>query len=154
MKAGHWIIAAAALACAEPVQAGLNDPETLIYRVPAVYDDGGGSFAGEATLFSCTNFSGVTENIRFVTRDFDGTLKTNHVFTVNHLTTRNAGTHPIANISANTLDTGFVSGGTTAIAATSINIICTAMIIDATGALTHGVALRGIRFNPAPGSQE
>ena len=39
-------------------------------------------------------------------------------------------------------------------AATSINVICTAMTVDAANAKPTGVALRGIRFNPVPGSQE
>jgi hypothetical protein len=30
MKAIHWTIAAAAFACTEPVQAGVNDPEVII----------------------------------------------------------------------------------------------------------------------------
>ena len=44
--------------------------------------------------------------------------------------------------------------GTTAIAATSINIICTAMTVDAANPKPTGLALRGIRFAPVPGSQE
>ena len=44
--------------------------------------------------------------------------------------------------------------GTTAIAATSASIICTAATIDAANAKPDGVTLRGIRFNPVPGSQE
>jgi hypothetical protein len=32
MKPIHWIIAAAAFACVEPAQAGVNDPEVIIYR--------------------------------------------------------------------------------------------------------------------------
>jgi hypothetical protein len=44
--------------------------------------------------------------------------------------------------------------GTTAIAATSINIICTAETIDASTAVPIGVARREIRFSPVPGSQE
>jgi len=52
------------------------------------------------------------------------------------------------------LATGAVSQGTAAIAATSINIICTAMTIDASTIAPVGVALRGIRFSPVPESQE
>src|SRR5262249_49907568 len=72
MKASHWIIAAAAFVFAEPVQAGINDPEVIIYRVPGVLDFGNTPSAGIATSFHCTNFSGVAENIRFVTRAFNG----------------------------------------------------------------------------------
>src|SRR5262245_7057704 len=59
----HWIIAAAVLAFVEPAQAGVNDPEVIIYRGSGVLDTGGGSFTGNATAIHCTNFSGVTETI-------------------------------------------------------------------------------------------
>jgi hypothetical protein len=44
MKAIHWIIAAAAFAFVQPAQAGINDPEVIIYRFPGVLDNGGGTF--------------------------------------------------------------------------------------------------------------
>jgi hypothetical protein len=44
--------------------------------------------------------------------------------------------------------------GTTAIAATSANIFCTAMLLETAQFAPVGVALRGIRFNPVPGGQE
>ena len=156
MKAIHWIIAAAALACAEPVQAGVNDPEVIIYRFPGVLDFGNTPSTGIATSFHCTNFSGVPENIRFVTRLSNGNLLTNLVFAVAHLATLTASTHE-TNLYADgstVLNTGLVRQGTTAIAATSINIICTAVTIDAGALVPSGFALRGIRFNPVPGSQE
>ena len=56
--------------------------------------------------------------------------------------------------SAINLGTGVVNAGTAAIAATSINIICTAETIDASKSYPDGVARPGIRFNPVPGSQE
>src|SRR5262249_50019462 len=83
-----------------------------------------------------------------------GKLVSNNVFDVNHLTTWNAATHFVLAYANASLATGKVQGGTTAIAATSINIICTAVITDAGGQLQQGVALRAIRFNPVPGSQE
>src|SRR5262249_30208880 len=112
--------------------------------------------AGIATSFHCTNFSGVVENIRFVTRAFNGGLLTNVVFPIAHLATLTASTHE-ANLYADALtnlNTGAVSQGTTASAATSINIICTAVTIDAGALVPNGFALRMIRFNPVPGSQE
>jgi|SRR5262249_4282865 len=152
-KAIHWIIAAAAFVRAEPVQSGILDPEVLIYRFPGVIDDGGTSVVGVATMFYCTNFSGNSDNIRLVTRAADGTLKVNFSLTVQHLETRAFATHDTALFEV-AMNTGAVTHGTTAIAATSINIICTAMIIDAANPTPTGVALRGIRFNPVPGSQE
>ena len=154
MKASHWIIAAAALTCAEPVQAGVNDPEVIIYRFPGVKDDGSGSFVGTATVFHCTNFSGATENIRFVTRRDDSSLASNEVFTVVHLRTTTVATHSNLPYQSFSLATGALFQGTTAIAATSTNIICTAMSIDAANVKPVGVSLRGIRFSPVPGSQE
>jgi hypothetical protein len=52
------------------------------------------------------------------------------------------------------MSTSVITHGTTAIAATSTNIICTAMTIDASTIVPVGVALRGIRFSRVPGSQE
>ena len=155
MKTIHSMIAIAALAFTMPAQAGVNDPEVIIYRFPGVRDSGAGSGAGGATVFSCTNFSGSTENIRFVTRDPNINIISNQTITVSHLQSGLASTHTTNSYPAATfLNTGLVAGGTTAIAATSINVICTAMAIDASTVFPHGVALRGIRFSPVPGSQE
>jgi hypothetical protein len=72
-----------------------------------------------------------------------------------HLETKTALTHPVNSYTTQlSLNTSSVQQGTTAIAATSTNIICTAMTIDASAALPTGIALRGIRFSPVPGSQE
>jgi hypothetical protein len=153
MKAIYLIIAAAALSIAEPVQAGVNDPEVIIYRFPGVRDDGGADNVGVATVFHCTNFSGVTEAIRLVTRRSDTTIANNLASGIVHLLTITFVTHPNSAYAGVNLTTGVVQG-TTAIAATSPNIICTAMTIDAANPKPDGVALRGIRFSPVPGSQE
>jgi len=155
MKAIHWIIAAAAFAFVQPAQAGVNDPEVLIYRFPGVQDDGGNTFAGVATVFHCTNFSGATETIRFVPRTANGVLVNNLTVTIAHLATVGEGSHfTRAYPGAGSLLFGGLSEGTMAIAATSTNIICSAMTVDASTTVPVGVALRGIRFNPVPGSQE
>jgi len=156
MKAFQHVIAVAAIATglSAPASAAQSDPEVIIYRFPGVRDSGTGANTGVATAFHCTNFSGVTEIIRFATRDFAGTLLSNQAFLANHLQTLTLMTHLANAYSGATLATGFVGQGTTAIAATSINIICTAETIDASTAVPVGVARRGIRFNPVPGSQE
>jgi hypothetical protein len=153
MKA--WIIAAAAFTFVQPAQAAQTDPEVIIYRFPGVRDSGGASFTGLATVFHCTNFSGVTETLRFVTRGQNGALLTNVAPNINHLETITTATH-LTNAYGNqiVMATGVVLQGTTAIAATSINIICTAETIDASPAAPIGVARRGIRFSPVPGSHE
>jgi len=146
---------ALAIAMAAPASAATTDPEVIIYRFPGVYDDGSGPQAGNATSFHCTNFSGNTENIRIVVRDSAGGLKSNTPFQIEHLNSRTASTHNTAIYFENQdLGTGFITQGTAAIAATSINVICTAVTIDAGSQSAAGFALRGIRFSPVPGSQE
>ena len=158
MKAIHWIIAAAALSFVQPAptSAAQGDPEVIIYRFPGVRDNGGAANTGVATVFHCTNFSGVTETLRFVTRNDAGSLLQNTTIGLIHLQTVTIATHDVNAYNEDKfLAAGvFVGQGTTAIAATSINIICTAMTIDASTAAPVGVALRGIRFSPVPGSQE
>jgi hypothetical protein len=136
-----------------PAQAATTDPEILIYRFAGVADDGGTSNAGVATVISCTNFSGVTEMVRIVVRTDSGTLKINSALPVSHLSTTISTTHTNRLYPAFGLLTGQVYG-TAAIAATSTNIICTAVVVDAASTVPNGFALRGIRFSPAPGSQE
>src|SRR5262249_24480511 len=115
------------------------------------------------TVFLCTNFSGVTETIRFATRRADGSLATNLTINIAHLATVSVGTGAFPDgsipphVSTYSLSLNLATGavlGTAAIAATSTNIICTAMVLDAANSKPDGVALRGIRFNPVPGSQE
>jgi hypothetical protein len=157
MKAIQWMSAlATAIAMSGPAFAATSDPEVIIYRFPGVYDDGSPSVQGVATTFHCTNFSGVPENIRLVTRGSGGALLSNMVFTVQHLATLTAPTHETLLYAdgLSVLNTGGISQGTTAIAATSINIVCTAVTLDASSNVPNGFALRGIRFNPLPGSQE
>jgi hypothetical protein len=155
MKAIHWTTAAVAFVFAEPVQAGINDPEVIIYRFSGVRDDGGVTNAGVATVFHCTNFSGQLENIRLVTRDTIGALRSNNLLPVDHLHTLTVMTHrPLAYPGGANVATGGIVQGTAAIAATSINIICTAETIDASTAAPVGVARHGIRFSPIPGTQE
>jgi len=157
MKAIHWIIAAAVLAFVEPAQAGVNDPEVLIYRGSGVLDTGGGSFTGNATAFHCTNFSGVNENIRFVIRNANTTIVANQIIVAGHLgtvtvLTKDPVLFPIG--IRLILDTGVVQQGTVAIAATSINVTCTAMMIQASTANAVGIKLHMTRFNPIPATQE
>jgi len=123
MKAIHWTIAAAALVCADPAQAAVNDPEVIIYRFPGVRAAGPDN-TGVQTSFHCTNFSGLIENIRFVTRDSSSALKSNFIVPIVHLGTVTVSTHFTAAYAEHaSLNTGVVTQGTTAIAATSINII-------------------------------
>ena len=157
MKAIQWIIAAAAVACAAPVQAGVNDPEKIIYRGSGVLDNGGNDFDGLATAFHCTNFSGVNENIRFVIRTNLGALVANGAIAVPHLNTQTVLTKDAAlflSVTRVILRTGAVELGTVAIAATSINVTCTAMLFQANTNTPAGIKLHMTRFSPIPDTQE
>jgi hypothetical protein len=177
MKLTRYVLAVLAFASVGPTQAqnrvdrvdqppagvvrlpsgnAIGGAELIVYRFPGVYDNGGSANTGVAASFHCTNFSGVSETFRFVTRDANGTLLTNVAFSVPHLATITASTHAtlVYNDSATSLGTGPITQGTTAIAATSRDVVCTAVTIDATLATPTGIALRGVRFNPAPDSQE
>src|SRR3954452_5140090 len=140
------VSAALATGMAAPAVAGVNDPEIIIYRFPGVLDNGGAFNAGVATVFHCTNFSGENEIARFVVRNFDGQLLANSAVTIGHLRTRTQSTHNtnayFDEVLNNGAGTGVVNQGTMAIAATSINVICTAMTIDASTVAPVGVALR------------
>ena len=158
-KCRALIVLALTIGMAMPASAGVGDPESIIYRFPGVLDNaavlGGGSpVTIVATVFHCTNFSGVTETLRFVTRRNDTTLTSNRTVNIAHLATVTVGTSPN---DAYTLQLDLLTGhlqGTTAIAATSTNIICTAEKIDVANSRPVGISLRGIRFSPVPGSQE
>ena len=154
MKSVRWMAAIAAVAFTMPAQAGVNDPEVIIYRGSGVFDSDDPGNTGTATSFHCTNFSGVPETIRIVVRHRDATVLANMAFIIFHLNTVTASTH-ITNIYSDfTLGTGAVFQGTAAIAATSVNITCTAMQIDAASLSPVGIALHMTRFNPVPGTQE
>jgi len=154
MNVIHLMVAVAAIAhgLLTPAAATINDPEIVVYRFPGVLETGG---TGTTTVFHCTNFSGATENIRFATRASNGPIVTNMVTTINSFATLTASTGQTAAYTDNlVLNTGSISQGSTAIAATSINVVCTAATIDASTTVPVGISLRGIRFNPVPGAQE
>jgi len=137
------------------VQAAAGDEEIIIYRFPGLFDSGDADNDGVASVLHCTNFSGATETIRFVLRDFNTTMKANMTVSIAHLGTITVATHATALYGEDLiLNTGALSQGTAAIAATSINLICTAATIDASVTKPNGFALHGVRFSPAPESQE
>ena len=149
--------AALAIGMAAPAVAGVNDPEVIIYRASGVLDTGGGDNTGAGTAVHCTNFSGVTENVRVVIRKNDGLLVANQPLAAPHLNTVTWLTKAIFLYSGTNLNTLTIKQGTLAIAATSINVTCTAMQVDAAagGATSPQTAvLHMTRFNPIPATQE
>ena len=150
MKAIQSIMVLAALGCAAPVSAATTDPEVIIYRVSGVIDIN----SDLATSFHCTNFSGVPETLRIVVRQAAGGVVANAAVTVPHLNTAVMSTRDVAVLDDSTLATGPLGGGTAAIAATSRNFTCTAMVIQTHVINAVGIALHMTRFNPIPDTQE
>jgi len=156
MKALRCMIAVAALAVYGPAQAAVGDPEVILYRVPGVTDSGGAGQTGIVTVFHCTNFSGVNETVRVVVRANGGTLLSNQQLTVAHLNTGTWATRDAASVGENVnMNTPLIAHGTAAISATSVNVVCTAMLLDASPFFSPvGIKLQQIRFNPIAGTQE
>jgi hypothetical protein len=128
---------------------------TTIYIGSAVSDNGGATNAGRATVFHCTNVSGVSATIRFLVLDFDGTVAGSVSSTVSHGATIRAGTHFTATYSENfDLATGAVTEGAINIESTQSGVFCNAKTIDASAAFPDGITLPLIRVNPHPGTEE
>ena len=151
MHALRSMIAVAALAVYGPAHAEVGGPEVLIYRLSGVAESGGAM--GVTTAFHCTNFSGITETVRVVVRSNGGALAANAALPVPHLNTAILSTHNVS-IYLNTLLLTDIFQGTAAIAATSVNVTCTAMQVQTNVTNPVGIALHMTRFNPVPGSQE
>src|SRR3954463_7101236 len=106
------VSAALAIGMAAPALAATADPEVVIYRFPGVRDDGFGPNTGIGTVFSCSNFSGATETIRFVPRGNNGALLGNTAFAINHLETLTVATKSVnAYVIGNLPPTGFMQQG-------------------------------------------
>ena len=168
MKLLSFVVAVAIISAILPAQAqdragraqsagaplAITDPLKLIYRVSGVADNGGGANAGVATAFHCTNFSQVTETISFVVRNFDGTKKADQSFALASLATGTASTHITALFVDGPLATGLINQGSAQIQSTSLQVHCSAMIVDAAATVPQGIALHMVRINPASNSQE
>jgi hypothetical protein len=124
--------------------------------VSGLRDTGSASNVGVATSFHCTNFSAVAEKIRFVLRDFPGTVVANTNVDVPAFGTRTASTHNalVFNEDSFLSPGAFFNQGSAVIQSTSLNVHCSGMIVDAAASVPQGIALHMIRLNPAPGTQE
>jgi hypothetical protein len=139
------------LASALPAQAATTDPEQIVYRIPGLINiPSGGSGLGFTSVIHCVNFSGDTETVRIVIRSADGTLIANQAFTLPHLQNMS-----VANATQFAYTTTFMPAtahGMATIAATSVSIVCSAVVLDVF--TSSGTALHMIRLNPAPGTLE
>src|SRR3954449_13517821 len=134
----------------------VGDPIMRLYRISGVRDNGAGSDAGVATSFHCSSFSTVDEKLRITLRNFNHTQVANRAITIHPLDTVTLSTHLTRIFTEDfQLSPGVsINQGSAEIFATSVDIVCSAMIIDAAVAFPDGVALHMVRFNAAPGTQE
>jgi hypothetical protein len=137
------------------VQAAVGDPLKVIYRVTNVIDNGGASNTGVATSITCTNLSMVTETLNVVIRSVNGVAKANVSVNVGTQGAWTGSTHGTNVFFENvSLATGIVQQGNATIRATTSNMICSVVLVDAAASFPQGIALHLVRFNPMAGSQE
>ena len=152
------LFAAVALAAtlAQPATAITFPSLTTIYVGTGVHDDGSGAGAGSATVFQCTNVSGVSANVRFLVLSSAGVALGSSTLTIPHGATRAAGTHDAFFFAEDVLlhaGTANLNGGIN-IESTESGVFCTGNITDALGTPDYSYALRLVRVNPHPGTVE
>jgi hypothetical protein len=133
-----------------------TDPLVRIYRISGVRDNGAGNEAGVATSFHCSSASTVNESVRIVLRHFDGAVAGSRTLTLGARRTLTMSTHFTRLFFEDAvLSRGIViNSGSAEILATSVDIFCSAMILNAGTVSPDGIALHMVRFNAATGSQE
>ena len=158
MRISQLMLAAAAVALVLPVHSAkpaVGDPVESLYFFPGVRDNGGGAGTGVATSIHCVNFSGATEKLQYVVFNFDSSIKANLNLNIGQDQTRTASTHDTVLYAEDLiLNTGVVNQGSAIVGATSVDIVCTAQVLDAAAATPNGIDLHGLRFNAVPSTAE
>ena len=141
---------------AAPQPTAVGDPLQRLYRVSGVLDNGGGPEGGQATSFHCTSGSTVDETLRIRVRDFNGAIVGDQSIKITPNRTRTLSTHFTRMFFEDrTLSPGeVIAQGSAEILATSIQVFCSAMIVDASTSSPQGIDLHLVRLNAIPGSQE
>jgi len=158
MRTSRLMIAAAILAFilpTHPAKPGVGDPLISLYFFPGVRDNGGAALTGVATSVHCSNFSGQTEKIEYSVTNFDASVKAFLSLNIGQFQTRTASTHDTLLYAEDLLlNTGTVDQGALLIVTTSLYIVCTAQVLDASASIPNGIDLHGIRFQVIPGTAE
>jgi hypothetical protein len=140
-----------------PAIKAADDPLQVIYRVSGVLDNGGGGGVGTATVFFCTNFSGVEERVRIsLRRRESGGAPVNNTGNYDPGETRTFATHSgvFYNLDQQLANGVIFQQGSAVIYATSVNVHCSAAQVDASAAAPVSIALHMVRLNPVNNSQE
>jgi len=141
---------------AAPQPEAVGDPLQRLYRISGVRDSGNGAEVGQATSFHCSSVSTVNETLVIRVRDFNGAIVGARSITIGPNRTRTLSTHFTRMFFEDaTVSPGeVINQGSAEILATSIQVFCSAMIVDAEVNLPEGIALHLVRFNAISGSQE
>jgi hypothetical protein len=126
----------------------------VLYVWSGAVDSGGAPNTGTASAIHCSTFSNVPENIQIIVKNSVGLVVANVTNTLQPASTVTWSTHFTVAYTDIVLGTGTVAQGSMAVLATSINVFCTAQVLDASAAVPIGMSLHGIRFNPIPGTSE
>jgi len=153
MKLVVSVVAIAMLAVASlPAQAA-QEP---IYRASGVRDSGGAAGVGVATAIHCTNFDTTAATVRVRIRNFNGQVVGDSSVNIASRNTNTFVTHDTllffdnTNLSAGTV----IDQGSLIVTSNSLEVICSAMIVDAASSAPQGIALHLVRSNPLPGTEE
>ena len=152
----HLAAAAIAALFAPPALATTFPSFTTIYVGSGVRDSGHSSDAGLASIFMCSNVSGISASIRFQVLSSLGSPVGTASVTIAHGATYTAGSHFTASFNENVdLDTGAVLQGAVNIESTQSAVFCTAAVIDAAGnPPSFTLPLHLVRVNSHPGTVE
>ena len=136
----------------------VGDPLQLIYRVSGIFDSGSASFAGSASILNCTNYNNAgAEEVRVITRNFNGVALDDRTVTIGAKDTRTFATHQPAAYGIDHIVTPgtLINQGSWVVTASRIvNVFCTAQVVDAAAPNAIGYSLNMVRFNPVPNTQE
>jgi hypothetical protein len=132
----------------------VGGPQRIVYRVSGLRDTDSTVTPDIASFVSCTSFSNVAEDIRIIAAGFAGTRLADVTVSVPARNTVTFATHQIQMFSAISLNTGAISQGSATLLSTTINILCTAGIVNTGTYAVDGIALHMQRFSAFPGSVE
>jgi len=153
-----FVAAALAVTVAQPAIAITFQSLTTIYVITGIKDSGTAlDNTGHATAVQCSNVSGVTTTIRYLTLSATGAvLGTVTINNVSHgatIETSTKGTVAYDNETLDLLPDGVtLSAGVLNIESLQSGVFCTAAIIEASLENPVGVTPHIIRINPHPGT--
>jgi hypothetical protein len=154
MKMTVSLIALAAV-LAQPASAITFPSLTTIYVGTGVRDGGGANNTGIATVFHCSNVSGVSATVRFLVLNAGGAFQASVTIVFPHGVTQTVSTNFTSPyIETDELATGVVNQGVVNIESTESGVFCSAETIDAAAATPIGVTRPLVRVNPHPGTVE